>query len=82
MIKQFLLALQFLTIVPVRVSGTVKEADLARSMRYYPLVGAMLGALSALLFKAALLMFSPAVAAVSAVAGLASSASAWRVHSS
>jgi adenosylcobinamide-GDP ribazoletransferase len=67
---QFLLAFQFLSIFPVRISKTAGEQDLAGSMRYYPLVGAILGGMSALLLKAALWWFSPSVAVVSAVVGL------------
>ncbi len=42
-LRRFGLALQFLTRVPVRISGTVTEADLAASMSLHPLVGASLG---------------------------------------
>jgi adenosylcobinamide-GDP ribazoletransferase len=69
-VTQFLLAFQFLTIFPIRISRTVREEDLAGSLRYYPLVGAVLGALSAVLFGGTLRLFSPNVAAVSAVIGL------------
>jgi adenosylcobinamide-GDP ribazoletransferase len=67
---QFLLAFQFLTILPIRISGTVRDKDLAGSMCYYPLVGAALGVLGAGLYEGALRLFSPAVAIVSAVVGL------------
>jgi len=67
---QFLLAFQFLSLFPVRVSKTVGEKDLAGSMRYYPLIGAILGGASALLLKAALWWFSPTIAVVCAVVGL------------
>jgi adenosylcobinamide-GDP ribazoletransferase len=67
---QFLLAFQFLTILPIHISGTVRDKDLAGSMRYYPLVGAAIGALSAVLYEGALRLFSPAVAVVSAIVGL------------
>lgn len=40
---RFLLALQFLTRVPVTVQGTVTEKDMARSMAWFPLVGLLLG---------------------------------------
>ena len=40
------LAIQFLTVVPVRLSaGEVQTGDLAASTRYYPLVGLALGSL-------------------------------------
>lgn len=41
MIKSFLLSLQFLTIIPVRIKG-VTDRSLARSMAYFPLVGLVL----------------------------------------
>jgi adenosylcobinamide-GDP ribazoletransferase len=40
---EFLLALQFLTRVPVTVRGTVTEKEVARSMAYFPLIGLLLG---------------------------------------
>lgn len=63
---EFLLALQFLTRIPVHIRGTVTEQKIARSMVYYPLVGLFVGAAAALLH----LLLSE-VAAV-AVADLAS----------
>ena len=64
------LALQFLTIFPVRIARHVTNEDLARSMRWYPLVGALLGMLSALVYAGALHVFSPGVAVVAAVVSL------------
>jgi adenosylcobinamide-GDP ribazoletransferase len=43
--KGFLLALQFLSILPVRVRGEVTERDLMGSALFYPLVGLIAGAL-------------------------------------
>lgn len=40
---EFLLALQFLTRIPVNVRGTVTEETKARSMAYFPLIGLLLG---------------------------------------
>jgi adenosylcobinamide-GDP ribazoletransferase len=65
-----LLAVQFLTIFPVRISGNVRDQDLAASMRWYPLVGALLGALSGAVYSTTLRVFSPVVAVVSAVIAL------------
>jgi adenosylcobinamide-GDP ribazoletransferase len=45
MLKRFLIALQFLTIVPVRVGGEVTEEDMARSSAFFPLVGLVQGVL-------------------------------------
>lgn len=43
--KSFLLALQFLTIVPVRISGPVDERELGKSSAWYVVVGMLQGAL-------------------------------------
>jgi adenosylcobinamide-GDP ribazoletransferase len=69
-ITQFFLALQFLTIIPIRIPGTVRDVDLPRSMGFYPLVGALLGGLGALVFRVTLHYFSPTVAVVAAVVSL------------
>jgi adenosylcobinamide-GDP ribazoletransferase len=42
--KMLLIALQFLTILPVRVRGDVSERDMARSAAAFPAVGALQGA--------------------------------------
>lgn len=43
MIKNFITALQFLTIVTVKKDHAVEEGDLAKSMVYFPLVGFLIG---------------------------------------
>ena len=45
MIQPFLIALQFLTRLPVRLGVQPSEKDIGRSLLYYPLVGLMIGAL-------------------------------------
>lgn len=45
--RLFLVAFQFLTIVPVPVVPSFREGDLGRSMAVFPLVGLLLGALLA-----------------------------------
>lgn len=40
--KEFLIALQFLTILPVRLSG-LKESDFGKSLVYFPAVGMLIG---------------------------------------
>lgn len=42
----FLLALSFLTALPVPIKDIAKEEDLGRSVRWFPLVGALIGALT------------------------------------
>lgn len=41
--KPFLLAFQFLTIIPIRVTGDVSERDIAGSSAYFPMVGFLEG---------------------------------------
>jgi adenosylcobinamide-GDP ribazoletransferase len=47
MIRPFLIALQFLTRLPVWLAGKLAAEDLGRSLLYYPLVGLILGGLLA-----------------------------------
>ena len=66
--RRLALAIQFSTIVPVRVPPPVTDGDLAASMAYLPLVGALLGAV---LWAAAWLMraWPPLLSAAVLVAG-------------
>ncbi len=43
--KRVVLAFQFLTIIPIRTASHVDRSDLAASMAYFPLVGALQGAI-------------------------------------
>ena len=47
--RPFFIALQFLTRLPVRLSGDVAERDIGRSLLCYPLVGLIIGLLLAAL---------------------------------
>jgi adenosylcobinamide-GDP ribazoletransferase len=67
---QILLAFQFLTVFPIRISRTVRDEDLAKSMRYYPVVGAVIGILSAIVFWSIARSFPRNVAVVAAVISL------------
>src|SRR5271169_7213382 len=55
--KEMLLAIQFLTIIPVTVKGTCSEEELARSTSFFPLAGALQGLLTALAAFAAMKIF-------------------------
>lgn len=57
---EFLLALQFLTMIPITVRGKVDELNLARSMAWFPFIGLILGALAALVYSI-LFLFLPGV---------------------
>lgn len=61
--KQLLLALQFLTVIPVRVRGEVSEQDMARSTVFFPLVGAFQGLIAALASLLLLRVFTPEITA-------------------
>ena len=47
----FLVAVQFLTTLPIRVWREIQGEDIARSVRYFPLVGVLLGVLTTLLYR-------------------------------
>ena len=41
--KRFLIALQFLTILPFNIKGKIEEKDFGRSLIYFPIVGLLIG---------------------------------------
>lgn len=41
--KQFLIALQFLTILPVKITSEPKESDFGKSLLYFPVIGILIG---------------------------------------
>ncbi|MCQ9207678.1 MAG: adenosylcobinamide-GDP ribazoletransferase [Omnitrophica bacterium] len=43
--KRFLIALQFLTVLPVRIKSKVEKNDFGASLLYFPLVGLLIGLL-------------------------------------
>jgi len=59
----FLLALQFLTAIPVRVSGEITPRMMGRAMAWFPVVGLMLGAILALADLALQAIFPSSVGA-------------------
>ncbi len=59
--KSLLLAVQFLTIIPVSVKGEVTQADVARSAAFFPLAGALQGVIAALAALIALRLFPPTI---------------------
>ena len=86
--QPFLIALQFLTSLPVRLSGMPEPQAVGRSMLYYPLVGLLLGAILwlvsaalggvALPLQAALLLaIWVALTGALHLDGIADSADAW-----
>lgn len=67
---EFLLAVQFLTKIPVTVRGSVDEKKLARSMAFFSLVGVLLGVCAAALHALISLAFAPPVSILAALAFL------------
>lgn len=61
--KNFLIALQFLTILPVRIKKDILEADYGKSLLYFPLVGVIIGGILA--FLSYVFSFLPPMAAAS-----------------
>ena len=59
----FLLALQFLTAIPVRVSGEISPRLMSRAMAWFPVVGLLLGGILAVADVALCALFPPSVAA-------------------
>ncbi|MEM8981747.1 MAG: adenosylcobinamide-GDP ribazoletransferase [Pseudomonadota bacterium] len=64
----FGLAVQFLTRVPIPVGSAYTPERLAAAPRYYPMVGALVGALSAGVYAIALVWLTPIVAVLLAIA--------------
>lgn len=49
MIRRFLIALQFLTILPVKIRAEIKEEDFGGSLIFFPFVGLIIGLMLALI---------------------------------
>ena len=60
--KYFLIALQFLTRIPVKIKDKIEDRDYGYSMAWFPAVGLVLGGILALAFKLAVFLFNPAIA--------------------
>lgn len=86
--QSFLIALQFLTCLPVRLKGKPEPQQVGQSLLYYPLVGLLIGCMLWLLSMALGQAAEPLVAALVLAAwvvlsgalhldGLADSADAW-----
>lgn len=69
--RLFFTAFQFLTIIPLPFKLNYQDGDMGRSMRWFPLVGLVLGALLAGVHYLSLLVFPEQIAAILLVAVLA-----------
>ena len=67
-IATFLLAVQFLTRLPVRSTGIYSETRMAASVRYYPLVGLLVGSVCAAFYAASLLILPSNTSVLLAIA--------------
>lgn len=64
---EFLLALQFLTRVPVTMKQQVEDRNLGRAMAYFPIIGMLLGLLLAAAHGLFSLFFAPSAADLGAI---------------
>lgn len=64
----FLLAVQFLTRLPIGSAQLYSPERMAASVRYYPLVGVLVGAVCAMIFHLATYAFAPPIAVLFAIA--------------
>jgi adenosylcobinamide-GDP ribazoletransferase len=67
-VRHFLHAVRFLTVLPVGDAGEIEPDWLPRAAKYFPLVGALIGAVSAAVLSVASLAWPPVVCALLAVA--------------
>jgi adenosylcobinamide-GDP ribazoletransferase len=58
----FMLALQFLTRLPISVTNEFTSERMTASVRYYPLVGLLIGAIAATTFAVSLIVFPTVIA--------------------
>ena len=65
--KYFLIALQFLSRIPVKIKDKIEDRDYGYSMAWFPAVGLILGWILVLVFKLVVLLFNPAIAVVLAI---------------
>lgn len=68
--RRFLLAVQFLTIIPVMIRGGVTQKDLGRSMGYFPLTGLLIAGLLCLIYYCTSVLCPQARAALLAALGV------------
>ena len=66
--RSFVIALQFLTLFPVRVRGPLATGELGGSLVYFPLIGALIGGILALAGSTLTTVASPLLAAAIVVA--------------
>jgi adenosylcobinamide-GDP ribazoletransferase len=68
--QKFLIALQFLTILPVRIKSEPSEQDIRASLVYFPLVGTLIGAFLAVILFVFNFLPQPVMAALVLIASI------------
>ncbi len=63
-IKRFVIMLQFMTAIPVRINISFDSKDLGRGLALVPLIGLILGGILAILYKGLVQVFPPLITAV------------------
>src|SRR4051794_18042409 len=67
--RGLMIAIQFLTAIPISGNYVKEDQDLGRSMSFYPLAGLLIGALTFGFFRLASYAFTPAISMVLAFVG-------------
>lgn len=62
--KNFILIIQFLTRIPINISIDVKEEDFIKGVKFFPIVGLIIGIINALVYKGALLLLPSQIAII------------------
>lgn len=65
--KSFILTLQFLTRIPINISVDVKEEDFIKGVRFFPIVGLIIGIINTIVYMLCSLIMPPQAAIVGTV---------------
>lgn len=65
--KRFILTLQFLTRIPINISIDVKEEDFVKGVKFFPIVGLIIGLINAFVYTVSSAAVPPSAAVILAV---------------
>jgi adenosylcobinamide-GDP ribazoletransferase len=65
--KSFILTLQFLTRIPINISVDVKEEDFIKGVKFFPIVGLIVGIINIIIYRLCSLIMPPQAAIVGTV---------------
>lgn len=65
--KSFILMIQFLTRIPINISIDIKEENFIKGVKFFPIVGLIIGMINFLVYKAALVVLPIQIAVILAV---------------